>query len=657
MKTFSLFQHQSPKVNEVIYSLQSGEKVVLSGCPGSGKTEMSFAIIDWAVKFGMKRILVLAHSTNVLKQNYKERFDSYNFPFAQNVTIDIPQNWFKIKGKYDFVIIDEAHQNYLAPMVQKIVENIPMQLLLTGTPSKLVAKGGFKIISLAMESVPSEYFSKVQIELVTTPYKWTETDYGQDGNLREDTVFVQSDTEIAVENVLKSLMRRVTLSKIKPETWNQITFINRLKVFFTKKQLNKTMIACSRQSQAEQVYKYLNEKLGINAAISHSGNDVSSNVFDEFLENKYDVLVVVNRGRLGYSDNNLYNMIDMTGTKNADLIYQMFARVVRGDKSQQKYFIKVSPTGAGMMDLTDINMRMALSLMFESVVTTFNGKNFNGMFVPVIKKMKTEKLQSKSGNTVTRKVAKFTYPEYTNDIIVQLKDLYVNVSNDLSIYKRGNIQEILNQYRDYHPAGFWDIEQNLYCEAKKYKTYQDFFEFSRVAFEKMRDKKILHNVFPNFEYGKTPRKITKELVIEVLESNKYKNISELYKKQSRIGVYVRNSKELIDKYFPNRKTFNNYSEDEIRDIAKKCKNRNDMDKRYRGAMRKARIKYPHILDEVFGDKYDTQRKHSEEDFVEVAKGYNRRYDMEKENKGLFSAARQRFPHIIEKCFPKKNPSK
>jgi superfamily II DNA or RNA helicase len=162
---------------------------------------------------------------------------------------------------------------------------------------------------------------------------------------------------------------------------------------FMKKELKKTMIACSRQEQANQVYEYLVNQLGINAAVSHAKSDSDSQLFNDFEAGKYDILIVVNRGRLGYSDDNLYNMIDMTGTKTPDLIYQMFARVVRGNKSQQKFFIKIAPTGAGMMDLTDINTRMALSLLFEIVVSTFNGKNFNGMFIPVIKKQKTEKYQ------------------------------------------------------------------------------------------------------------------------------------------------------------------------------------------------------------------------------------------------------------------------
>lgn len=657
MKTFNLFTHQSPKVNEVIYSLQSGEKVVLSGCPGSGKTEMSFAIIEWAIKFGMTRVLVLAHSTNVLKDNYKDRFDSYNFPFANNVTVEIPQNWSKIKGKYDFVIVDEAHQNTLAPMVQNIIDKIPMQLYLTGTPSKLIAKGGYKIISLAMESIPSEYFSKVQIELVTTPYKWTETDYGKDGNLRVDTKFDIEESSNSIDIVLKELIKRVSLSKVRPEVWNRRSFIRKVQIMFMKKELKKTMIACSRQEQANQVYEYLVNQLGINAAVSHAKSDSDSQLFNDFEAGKYDILIVVNRGRLGYSDDNLYNMIDMTGTKTPDLIYQMFARVVRGNKSQQKFFIKIAPTGPGMMDLTDINTRMALSLMFESVVSTFNGKNFNGMFIPVIKKQKTEKLESKSGRKVSRKTTKFIFPEYSNDIIVQMKDLYVNISNDLSVYKAGNVDEILQQFRQYHSAGYWDNLDNLYNEAKKYETHQDFYEFNRVAFEKMRDNKILHNAFPDFKYGKTPRKITKEMIIDILESGKYKNISELFRKENRIAIHVRQDKELMDKYFPNKKVFEKHTEEDIRNIAKQCKNRNDMEIRFRGAMHKARAKYPHILDEVFGGQWSTQRKHSEEDFIKIAKNYTRRYDMEKEHKGLFGAARQRFPHVIEKYFPKKNPSK
>jgi hypothetical protein len=147
------------------------------------------------------------------------------------------------------------------------------------------------------------------------------------------------------------------------------------------------------------------------------------------------------------------------------------------------------------------------------------------------------------------------------------------------------------------------------------------------------------------------------LIIQVLESGKYKTITQLAKNEPTIYLNVKDNDELSNKYFPNRKVFEKHTEEDIKNIAKQCKNRNDMEIRFRGAMHKARAKYPHILDEVFGQQYATKRKHSEQNFIKIAKNYTRRYDMEKEHKGLFGAARQRFPHIIEKCFPKKNPSK
>jgi hypothetical protein len=189
-----------------------------------------------------------------------------------------------------------------------------------------------------------------------------------------------------------------------------------------------------------------------------------------------------------------------------------------------------------------------------------------------------------------------------------MKDLYVNVSNSLSIYKVGNVEQILNQFRQYHSAGYWDNLDNLYNEAKKYDSYQDFYEFSRVAFEKMRELKILHEVFPNFVYKAPVRKITKELIIQVLESGKYKNITQLAKNEPTIYLNVKDNEEWLDKYFPNRKIFERHTEEDIRNIAKQCRNRNDMEIRFRGAMHKARSKYPHILDEIFGEKYTIRKK-------------------------------------------------
>lgn len=469
MKIINLFPHQVVPVQSTIDRLLSGEKVVLSGCPGSGKTIMSIYIIKELIESGkVKNVLVLTHSTNVILKNFKEEFDEYNFPFSNQVTISLPNSTPKSKvGEYDLVVIDEAHENYLADRVQGICKNIPMHLLLTGTPSKLIYKGGFGIEVIAMADIPRSYFAKTGVELVVSKYNWDDSKYTRSGNVKSSFSFGKGNTFDAVDSILNRLVFRLTNKWLTPEEYNKTNISGWLKKFFPNR-MNKTLFACASITQAELVNKRLLEK-GFDSRVSHSENDIDSLLFKSFKDGEFDVLVVVNRGRLGYSDNDLYNIIDMTGTRNPDLIYQMFARCVRGTQEQQKMYIKLSGSGPGMMELTDITTRMALSLMFEDIISTFNGKNFKGMFIPTINKSRDN---SKTGIKRSKKeeVNKVKYPQYTNDVVAQLVDVRHSIDSDLEVYKMGNVGGIISDISgSQKPSGYWTFDL---CKeiSKKYKS-------------------------------------------------------------------------------------------------------------------------------------------------------------------------------------------
>src|SRR5690606_26327725 len=112
------------------------------------------------------------------------------------------------------------------------------------------------------------------------------------------------------------------------------------------RKLGKTMIACARIKQAQYIADYLNKK-GVGAVVSESENDVDSENIKAFMENETTkVLIVVNRGILGFDYAELGCVIDMTCSTNIDRIYQLFSRVVRKDpknKKKRKLFVKVSP--------------------------------------------------------------------------------------------------------------------------------------------------------------------------------------------------------------------------------------------------------------------------------------------------------------------------
>lgn len=596
LKQVNLRPYQIQPVNDTIKSLLNKKKTALIGCPGSGKTEMAIDIMTKLFNSSdVKRVLILPHSTTVLKDNFTQRLEGYNLPFIDKVVIHLPQSKHKITGKFDLVIVDEAHENYLADVVQKIVKDIPMQLLLTGTPSKLILKGGFELIVIAMEDVPSENFAKVGIELVASKYNWSDDDYTKDSSLKSTAKIGKLDTRDAVDKVIECIINRLRNINLSATEINNGGFIPSIKMVVNDildNKIGKTMFVCNRITQADWVNEKLIE-IGYNSTISHSGSDKDSDEFDRFKRGEFDTMVVVNRGRLGYSDDNLYNIIDMSGTRNPDIIYQMFARCVRGNQSQQKMFIKLSPNGPGMMDLTNVSMCMALSLMFKSTITNFNGKNFKGMFIPIIKESRESKSGSKKGK---KKVsARVYFPEYTNDVLVQLKDIKHNLSDDTSIYKEGMISEIISNITgcrthidsalwtkekckemsslcknstefcvDYNgaflvsksngwiseffpkkrimkPLGFWNIENSLQCLIEFKGTRREFAIKYRSAFDCLskQSPEVLDNHLPKIIRMTPGERTTKR---RKTAKDYYENNKDKINKSSILNRKIRNKK-------------------------------------------------------------------------------------------------------------------
>jgi hypothetical protein len=254
-------------------------------------------------------------------------------------------------------------------------------------------------------------------------------------------MFTYDDTKSTLEVVMEKLMARIKYG-LKPEKFNHPSFLTKIKTWaFAYKTIGKTMIVCKRQEQAEMVNKILLD-MGVNSAVSHSECDVDGDVITDFKNNIYDVLVVVNRAKLGYNDVNLMNIIDMSGTHNPDVIYQMFSRVLRGGPETQKFYLKLTPKELHNMSLTHLSMCGALMLTDKSYLLLFDGKNFNNLEIPVIKGKRTSTGSGGSSRGGSNKKNENVLPEFTFDVIDLFKDILHNLSNPVSIYKMTTINEV-----------------------------------------------------------------------------------------------------------------------------------------------------------------------------------------------------------------------
>ena len=422
---------------------------ILAVAPNGGKTEISIdIIIHYLALNPAARVLILTHSTNVLKNNYTERLDGLKIPFLYSTTFEpncqvhicLPNSEHLIKGDYDFLIVDEAHENYLAKRVQRIIKKIKpkKQLLLTATPSKFIKKGGYNIYTLAANQIPAEYFSKLGIELVASNYNWAK-ELNDDYEVKSRYNFKTNDTKKTLESILLKLIDRLRKG-LTAEEFNNPGLIAKFKSWsYTYKKLGKTIIICRSIKQAGDVNNILISN-GVNSMVSNADTDPGSLEIANFKANKYDVLTVVDRTRLGYSDDDLFNIIDMSGTHNPDIIYQIFARVLRGTPDMQKYYLKVTTQEYGMMDFTHACVSAALMLTDEKYLSTFNGSNFNGIKIPVIKKPSKPSKGGKGKGGGTDKP--FIFPEFTNDVIDMFKNIIHNLDEPVSIYKLTTIEQV-----------------------------------------------------------------------------------------------------------------------------------------------------------------------------------------------------------------------
>ncbi len=555
---------------------------VLAMCPNGGKTEIAIdVIIRYLLLHPSKKVLILAHSTNVLLDNFLDRLKELDISFTYSTDFDpnadvhicLPQNENEIlsnlalhKYTYGFVTIDEAHQNYLAERVRRLLDiiNPDKQLLLTGTPSKFIKNGGYNIYTFAANEMPDQYYAKVQIELVASNYDWKD-----EVEVEQSFVFNKKETEKTLENVLLKLIERIKY-KFPASEFNNPNFLTKLKTYawdLAYKKIGKTMIICKTIDQAKLTNDIL-LKNGVNSTVSDSITDEQSLRIIDFKNNEFDVLVVVDRARLGFSDDLLYNIIDMSGTLNPDLIYQIFCRVLRGTPSMEKLYMKVSSQKSGMMDVTTACVSAALMLTDKHYLSTFNGSNFNGILIPTIKtSIKSEGREAKKpGSNGNEQII---FPEFTKSINVMI--FFKNVLHDLdkpaSIYKLTTIGEIKNKLGLLSHIDFHSKYRTLEI-ARNYKGKNFQFDFSRE-----------HSHACRYNYLHELRKVLNEQkylnrkneILEIVRNYKGKNFSEDFSKEyshARKYKYLHEINKILDELKPlNRKN-------EILEIARNYKGKN-----------------------------------------------------------------------------------
>lgn len=320
---------------------------VLAGVPGCGKTTISHIVISrYLKKYPNARVVVLTHGQNILKNQYIESLQNPNvdidFTFGEfdsgaQVLVGLPHSIKKLPlNKVDLLVVDECHEYYLKPMVQRILKTIKPkhQVLLTGSPSQfnLLKKQGERYAITYIcgnDLMDNDVFSAVEMDVVPVQYK---------KNSRE-----------ALHSMFNHAKKK-------------------------GKNLSKIMVAVKTVNEAKNVTYYL-RSIGRKVALSTHKNDRDNAMVKNFKNGEYDTLVVVMRGILGFSDNNITGLFDLRCSDSVDISNQLFARVLRKHPNDiQKFYYRC---GEKKKDFNKqvIMLHKIKAMMRKDIFVKYNGQN------------------------------------------------------------------------------------------------------------------------------------------------------------------------------------------------------------------------------------------------------------------------------------------
>jgi len=391
--------------------IKNKSKVVLAAGTSSGKTYFTIMLLNLFYmdsNNSKKKTLIIPSSQTNLRSNFEEAIEDFKPDFTYKVCtscnelrdalnsntqviICLPQTIVRCLDalpKLDKLILDEAHTWYFKKTLRSIVKKTKpvQQLLLTGTPSPFILRGGFHMHYVpVMDLYDQGLISNTEVHVVSSTYDFKEEDYNSNDNLITDsrTKKVLASEE-ALRKVVLGMIRKLKNPIKGTKNLNRLTndvggrFFN---------YLGKTILWANSIKQADKFAEVLRTFKGLQNAVlvSHSENDDDSILMEKFKsDDDIKILVSVNRGRLGWSYTELFNAIDFTMTRNLNTILQMLARLFRLSKEQpnkKKIFYKVSNSkDAGYFTVI---MKGVLLLLDKKWYSTYNGRNFNGMEIPV----------------------------------------------------------------------------------------------------------------------------------------------------------------------------------------------------------------------------------------------------------------------------------
>jgi hypothetical protein len=574
METYKQMLQSRPQIDEVTWQREAlldkdiltKKKVVVAAGTSSGKSLFMTMLLE---QFYLnednktKQSLFIPSGQTNLRLNIQDTFEffkpTFSYVIAENcdelqaaidngtqVIVCLPQSVARCMdslNKLDKFILDEAHTWYFQKTIKNIIKKTKpeQQLLLTGTPAPFILRGGFHMHFVPVMDLYNEgRISNTEVHVVASNYDFKNSDYNVNDNLSLD-----SRTKMALAS--EDSFRKVILGMIKKlkNPIKGLKNVNRLTndiagQFF--KHLDKTIIWANSIQQANKFAEVLRTFNGLENAVllSHSKNDDDSELMEKFKNDKdIRALVTVNRGRMGWSYTELFNAVDFTMTRNLSSILQMMARLFRISKTkpnQKKIFYKVS--NAKDAGYYTVIMKGVLLLLDREWYSKFNGKNFNGMEIPVT--VPRRKVITPDGNKVPgRKKTNYKYEMLDLPLDMNFfKTVYAKQDDEFSTIAWTTIGEVRKKLFNLSRVQIND-KQTAKEITSKYNSFSEFAKDNPRLYEYIRQNKYEKECYTHMkDYQWRLFKDDKEFIKKELSKSKYYKLSyvEIVKMDTEYGV-------------------------------------------------------------------------------------------------------------------------
>lgn len=616
------YSFQNKLKRDVLKELTAKGVCCLGAAPSSGKTEMSIDLMSTLLKKKMvKNALVLSHGQTVLKHQFIERLKTKKFRYSygyvgsnKKVHIALPQSRRHIQERYDLLVVDEAHEFYHAKMVQEIIERVKPKyvLCMTGTPFIFNRTGEMRVVDFAPDKL-------LDHGVITDP----------------KIKIVQCSQAITIKSLDKNdEATKASLLDVVPN-------IDKLNVYkLCKKIPGKVMVVAPSIEYSKQFYLYLVKK-GVSVTESNFRVDRNNENINQFKTNKKKVVIVVRRGILGYSMNNLNGIIDYSFSHNVNGQFQLLNRVTRPG-GENKYFYKV--TTEEMMGMTYSMMNVVLNLINTDVFREYKGR-YKDIEIPIyegLNEILVDPEISRAGKNIR---------EFDFDL-----DYFIKAKEDCKLIHLTTMRRVRKLY-----LGFTGISLSQAIEvAKKYKT--------RTGFARSKDRLFYNWCQRNGVIDKVchhmPRyagEWTEEKLVKLIKKEGYKDSAEFKKRHRGALIWIK-EKGLGNKFsklIKIRTSRNNsyWTKERLKKEALKYNSKAEWSKAnagYAAAFGKLTKKE---MDEITAHMINPRRKYTPEKMKELCKEFKTTGEVKKANKSLYNALIG-YPEVRAEIFPdRKEPKK